>query len=108
MKNLVYEEYAMQAYFIDQGMSTEYARYAFKFRTRMLSFKENFKGSHNTTMCSLCEKHSDHQDTIVSCEDLTSRFDNVDKLKNIYGAGPFVEEVKLLTKVMKFREKIDE
>ena len=59
-------------------MSTKNAKFTFKFRTKIVGFKENFMASHKTTMCSLCEQHSDHQDTVVSCEELTSRSDNVD------------------------------
>ena len=39
-------------------------------RTRMLDLKANYQGSHSNLDCELCQKHTDDQESLLSCEKL--------------------------------------
>ena len=52
----------MQQYLKDKTINTHQAKAAFKFRTRMANFSDNFKGGEPTKKYPLCND-SDHLDT---------------------------------------------
>ena len=62
MSNLEYTDLEMQAYLMDEKITTHQARSLFRFRTRIARFWENFKGGRPPELCPIC-KDADSVDT---------------------------------------------
>ena len=68
MANLEYTSLEMQAYLKNKNISVEQAKMLFKFRTRMATFSENFKGGKQIQACPLCFNNADMQKHSVLCK----------------------------------------
>ena len=104
MGNLEYDDFEAQPYLKDEDITTEMAHNIFKFRTKMLNIKENFKGTEETTECPLCKKHLDSQSEIEKCEELSRYIKNVDECKKLYKDSSNVDAAKILANVIEHRE----
>ena len=101
-----YEKFETQDYIINNRITNYQKTLVFKYRTHMLEFKENFKGSNEDRKCPVCGKHPDSQDLIDECEELRTKFENIDRCKNLYSDVIEEKDVRLLESIIKEREKI--
>ena len=106
MKNVNYEKLKIQPYFIKDSISTHDARNIFRYRTRMLNFKENYKGNNNDDICPLCKKHTDDQNKIESCTVLKENINDLNKCRLLYTDTTNEEAIEILSKVMDIRNNI--
>ena len=69
MSNLNYEEYKMQFYFLDKAFHSGDARMLFRFRTRMIHVKNNYKTMHKDSdrHCPVCKLEVDTQEHLLEC-----------------------------------------
>ena len=61
MSSLTYPRFEMQNYLKLDGSDSYWAQTLFRYRVRMASYGDNFKGSHSPIMCPLCGVHIDSQ-----------------------------------------------
>ena len=104
LDNLEYDELTRQPYIEDEDITTTMAQNIFKYRTRMLKFKDNFKGTEISTECPLCEKHVDSQHEVENCKKLSESIDNLEECKKLYNESNNIVASKILEKVVKYRE----
>jgi hypothetical protein len=70
--HISHKELQLQPY-LRPGMETNLQKkFLFQLRARMIDLKANFQGSHSNLDFSLCEKHIDNQESLLSCEKLVS------------------------------------
>ena len=67
MNNVEYRNLEIQPYFNEESVNTNDARQILRYRTRLLKFKENFKGNDEDNSCLLCKNHPDDQHKIEFC-----------------------------------------
>ena len=81
-------------------------RIVFRFRTRMLTFGENFRGNNFGRLCPLCNKHIDCQDTLNDCQVIRNKFkdDFSGCIRNLYSTYQTTEAIKMLSEVINYRE----
>ena len=80
---------------------------AFKYRTHMLDFDENFKGRDDfPSVCKLCQSHPDSQDTLEDCKELQKYHENMHKIKKIYDEQYDKESVEILNTVLRTRKTL--
>ena len=103
MSNLEYKTLKIQPYFIDECITTENARQIFKYRTRMLSFGQNFRGNEDIKNFPICKDHTDDQNKIEECKFLNEKFNDLQKCKLLYTDSTNLESINLLSKVIKAR-----
>ena len=87
-------------------MTTQKARLTFKYRTRMLNFGENFRGSEETKLCPLCNEHKDDQNEIEHCKQMKDKYKNLERCKVIYSDSTNQEAIELLSCVVDYRNEI--
>ena len=104
MENLEYKEFEPQPYLKDEDITTKMDNNIFKFRTKMLNFKENFKGTEETLECPMCKQHTDSQNEMEKCEELSRVIKNIEQCNNLYRDSSNVEAAKTLENVLKHRE----
>ena len=76
MKHLEYEELKMKKYLKE---NVNKADELFRFRTRMVELRGNFKSKYNENiLCELCQKYEDYQEHLLECEKLDrSGYENI-------------------------------
>ena len=97
----------MQEYLKENKFNTADARLIFKFRTRMAPFRENFKGSHQSNICPLCEEHPDDQNLVFSCQFWIKR-GLQGSIEDIYSETPTKELVQTLAEMIAVRNNLAE
>ena len=75
MKNLIYDEFKIQDYFVRNDISTEFKKTLLMWRTRMAKFGEKFRGGQNTIICPVCLEHEDSQEKSFNCPGLKEKFE---------------------------------
>ena len=108
MNNVEYKNLKIQPYFNEDSINTNDARQIFRYRTRMLKFKENFKGNEEDNSCPLCKNHPDDQNKIEFCNVLKEKIGDVSKCKLLYTDTTNKEAYELITKVMDIRKEHDD
>ena len=68
MDNLMYKDIKLQTYLNDSTIYPQLAQNIFKWRTRMVNFKANFKNGNDNISCPLGCGHDDSQDYLLKCE----------------------------------------
>ena len=84
LKDLTYSAFQLQSYLKDGKTSVEEKINAFKFRTKMALFGQNFRGNRECVMCPLCKIHVDSQDLVSECPILKTKITMKNKIKEIY------------------------
>ena len=107
LKNVDYDKLKMQQYLKENKFNTADARLIFKFRTRMAPFRENFKGSHQSNICPLCEEHPDDQNLVISCQFWINR-GLQGSIEDIYSETPTKELVQTLAEMIAVRNNLAE
>ena len=108
MNNLEYKELKLQEYFQLPGIRIEQVREIFKFRTRMLTFGENFRGAKESVICPLCRSHADSQAWCLQCPAMMKELSSSVKLDGIYGDEVTIETAETIEEIMKIRKRIIE
>jgi hypothetical protein len=67
MASLDYEELKIQPYFVDKTINSNDAKLLFKFRTRMVRVKRNYRNNLTDLNCPLCESDEDTQQHLLLC-----------------------------------------
>ena len=68
--HIPHNELKLQPYLRPGRETNEQKKFLFQLRTRMLDLKANYQGSHSNLDCELCQKHTDDQESLLSCEKL--------------------------------------
>ena len=111
MRNLEYIELKAQEYLLNKNFTYEEIKLVFQFRTRMLSFSENFKAGRETALCPLCNQHSDIQTLMLECpticEEVKKQFRDSDNIQmsNFFNPNIDAYHVQVLKLAMGIREK---
>ena len=108
MNNLEYKELKLQEYFQLPRIRIEQVREIFKFRTRMLTFGENFRGAKESVICPLCRSHADSQAWCLQCPAMMKELSSSVKLDGIYGDEVTIETAETIEEIMKIRKRIIE
>ena len=109
MRYLNYFELRMQNYFTLPEVHISSLRKLFLFRVHMLGFAENFRSQNGSCLCPLCSLHADSQDLLASCVMLSEMFEgNIqDDIDNIYSQNLEIKSIKILTRAISVREKVN-
>ena len=107
MKNLFYADLEMQQYMKDKTINTHQAKAAFKFRTRMENFSDNFEGGEPTKKCPLFNDgdHLDTQRHSLVCKVIKGNIQTDINYDIIFYSNIGVEIAKTLENILKFREE---
>ena len=68
MDNLNYRDISIQSYLNSSTIYPELAKNIFKWRTRMVNFKTNFRNGNDNLSCALGCRHEDSQEYVLKCE----------------------------------------
>ena len=104
MKDLHYPKLIMQNYFDLPNMNVTQAKVLMKFRLRMASFGENFRGQSVTIICPLCGLHPDSQSASFNCQFMKTHFLIEGQYNDIFSDNVSSQLVRTLTKIQSFRE----
>ena len=102
LSNLHYSKFQTQSYLTNKDIPMTNKIEVFKFRTRMSNFSKNY-GS--TDPCPACRKHVDSQEELMNCSQVVENFENLHLLRNLYEEEVDPEAAKLITDIVRFREK---
>ena len=112
MENLKYNELELQNYLKVATIHPQLAQNIFKWRTRMMNFKSNFKNGNNDISCIFGCTHDDSQEDLLKCEGIKSTITEIDKTKFKYldiflcDLSKLKATILLLQKAFKVRESI--
>ena len=104
MKNLKYDKLKLQEYL--QTMDTDLATHVLRFRLRMASFSENFKGQGPQKFCPLCGIHPDSQAMSFQCGNVKATLKIEEKYENIFKNDISLRMAKLLKSIVKLRDQL--
>ena len=104
MKKVKYNKFEIQSYLTNPKIHKNQMKGIFKFRTHMLPhFKENFEGSEEEILCSLCNVHRDHQNEIQSCEILKASVPDLTIVEELYTGNVTEELTNVLSELLEFK-----
>ena len=107
MRFLEYSEFKRQNYFNLPGIHISEVRSTFLFRVHMHQFFENFRtGLKDSRLCPLCNKHSDSQENLATCEFIKSKLKGglqYCDIENIYTENVFLKSLKRVTEAILVR-----
>ena len=105
MKDIHYSEFKMQKYLELREMTASKAKVWFKFRVRMATFGENFRGGEATVMCPLCLSHPDGQAESFQCEKMKKLMTIKGDYLSIFSDSFPRELVQTVFNIYNFREE---
>ena len=90
---------------LDEETTNEMKIAAFRWRTRSEKFDENYKGGKNETVCILCNKHKDSQETSFQCNEVRKRVAVTSKYEELF--QPKIPKILIqqLMKIVEIREQ---
>ena len=106
MANVKYVEMKMQEYFKTPGITTEEALNLFKWRVRMATFGENYRGGQPFVVCPLCLNHLDNQPMALSCEEMRKKLTIKISSEDIFKDDIPLEVAQQLSNFMKIRNDL--
>ena len=80
------------------------ARAIFQFRSRIANFKENYKGTNQYSVCSLCQNHPDTQQAAFLCSVIRRNVDIQGNYRDILDGNITKELATTIINITKFRE----
>ena len=112
MDKLIYEKKKIQPYLTSSGIHSHLAMQIFKWRTRMINFKCNFRNGNDNISCVLGCKDIDSQELVLECPKIISHLPDIEsttiKYSDIFSNN--VIKIKsagdLLQKAFKVREQL--
>ena len=106
MNNLFYTEMKMQDYFKTPGITTDEVCNLFKWRVRMASLGENFRGNQANVVCPLFQNHLDNQPMAFKCGKMKNEISMNMEIEDIYKKEIPLEIAQELLKIQNVREKL--
>ena len=106
MSNMYYPELRIEDYFKIDGIQTREIQTLFKFRVKIASFGENFRGNSENAFCSLCQTHLDNQSSIFQCEVMRKEMEMNCNISDIYCSQVKLEPIKKITEIEEKRENL--
>ena len=91
---------------MDENITVIEAQNIFKYRTRVVSFKENFKNSYDGIGCPLCLLQPDTQSHSVQCPVIKENIDVRGKYSDIFTEKISKDITQTLLKISQFRESM--
>ena len=104
MKNLEYKELKIQSYLKNANINISKKRTIFKWRTRMESFKENFRNGEGNLPCPLCETHIDDQLLCAQCPVVRAEIGVIENINDIFKEEIKEETITNIIRISKLRE----
>ena len=106
MDNVSYRELKTQNYLLDEKLTTEEKKTAFKYRTRMENYGENYRGGKSQVFCPLCSLHLDNQEQSFQCQVIKDNLNLTRDVRNLYKENIDVNTVKAFCKISDYRKQI--
>ena len=106
LRNLAYDELKMQNYLTCEETNICQKKLLFKYRTRMETFGENFRGGNGPVPCPLCHLHLDNEEMSFQCQAIKSVMEIKGNIQDIYQQNIRKETVETITKISKYRKQI--
>ena len=105
MDGLYYHDLKTQKYLKSPSIKLNQKRTIFRWRTRMESFGEHFRGGGGPVMCPLCQTHLDNQAMSLQCPGVKEEI-NVEhhSIEGIFAENISQEVVELISRITKIRE----
>ena len=111
MKNLQYSELKLQEHYKSKYIHSGNAKNLFKWRTRMIDLKCNFKAKYANLDCELCFQHSDNAEGLLICEKIRELVEDIQeyKYKDLFGddIAKMANVAKLLDKAFSKRNELN-
>ena len=104
MEKLEYKEIKIQNYLTREDINTKQKKIVFKYRTRMATFGENYRGGRSQVICPLCELHLDNQEMSYECPIVRSEITINGNISDIYREDMKLETVETITKISELRK----
>ena len=74
IKNIKYSELKTQHYVVSPIFTNEEVSVLYALRSRMIQTKVNFLSKHQNLQCPLCQSHTDDQQHIMHCNEISKQF----------------------------------
>ena len=101
MDNLLFTELKIQEYLVAENISVEQKRNILRFRTRMATFSENYRGQEPQKPCQICGLHVDSQEHSVSCVKTMQNVNKNGKYCEIFSRNISCDTAVMLEQIMK-------
>ena len=107
MSSLTYHRFEMQNYLKLDGSDSYGAQTLFRYRVRMASYGDNFKGSHSPIMCPLCGVHIDSQiNSFEKWQEIQKKVKAHGKYQDIFSSNVTNKLVETLKQIDEVREQM--
>ena len=108
-ENLLYGNLDMRKYLKSNSLSLNQKKIIFKFRTRMINVKDNFRNSYKNLNCRFnCFNEIENQEHLLVCSKLPNQISK-SEYRSIYGNNPNISEIaKKLEQNLKKRDMLIE
>jgi hypothetical protein len=104
LDNLYYTGLSTQEYLTNNDLTVKQAQLIFKYRVRMASYSENFRGSSGHTPCPLCLAHLDSQAMCMTCPAIRENVKLEGRYSQIFTNKITKELVKTVEAIDRFRD----
>ena len=106
LNNLCYTKLELQNYLKLEVLNATEAQTLFKYRVRMASYGENFRGEENAILCPLCYTHLDSQKMCYeNCPVLRQNIKISGSYNQIFDTSVSIEVVQTLSLIDRFRDE---
>ena len=105
MKYLRYNQLKMQDYLLDGDTSVDEKRVAFRWRTFMEDFSDNFRGGKITSPCPLCKSHPDKESLSFQCPFIAKSISITGKFDSIFHEHIDMKLIKTICQISDLRKK---
>ena len=104
LDNLYYTGLSTQEYLTNNDLTVKQAQLIFKYRVRMASYSENFRGSSGHTPCPLCLAHLHSQAMCMTCPAIRENVKLEGRYSQIFTNKITKELVKTVEAIDRFRD----
>ena len=106
LNNLCYTKLELQNYLKLEVLNASEAQMLFKYRVRMASYGENFRGEENAILCPLCYTHLDSQKMCYeNCPVLRQNIKISGSYNQIFDTSVSIEVVQTLSRIDRLRDE---
>ena len=107
LKRLVYQTLTMQTYLLSKELTKEEKIIVLRWRCRMETFGENYRGRREEVLCPLCSNHEDSEDASVNiCETIKDKLNFKGDYKTIYEESIDFDASKSIGRVTGIRKRL--
>ena len=105
MSMLNYSELKIQGYLFCQDITVNQAKVLLKFRTRMVNYGNNYKGTNKQNECLMCQNHPDSQESIFDCKYNQNNVKLRGTYEDIFTREIKIEVIETIEQIYKHRER---